>query len=87
MSKTFYAQKDALGFPIPGTMMSNKTVPSVKNIVEIDISTNVSTPKLHPEKLRYFVRLDKSGNILPNSLIISLTRPKGNNIVEFKIPS
>ena len=57
MAKKFYAQKDALGFPIPGTMMSNEIVPA--DLVEIPTSTTVSY-KAHPEKLRYFVRRDKN---------------------------
>jgi hypothetical protein len=82
MAKKFYAQKDALGFPIPGTMMSNDTVPA--DLVEIPTSAPVSY-KAHPEKLRYFVRRDKNNQIIPNSLIISLKEPKGN-VLEFRLP-
>lgn len=83
MSKKFYAQKDFLGFPIPGTMMSNVTVPS--SSVEIPTTTAV-TYKEHPHKLRYFVRLDKKGNILPNSLIVTLKKPSGL-VLEFRLPA
>ena len=38
----------------------------------------------HPEKLRYFVRKDKKGNIIPNSLIISFKKPAGDTF-EFKL--
>ena len=83
MSKKFYAQKDVLGFPIPGTMMSNDTVPTVS----IEIPTTTETVyKAHPEGLRYFVRRDKKNNIIPNSLIISLKQPKGN-VLEFRLPA
>jgi hypothetical protein len=77
----FYAQKDALGYPIPGTLMSAEKVPS--NSVEIQ-ATDVVSSKVHPEKLRYFVRKDKKGNIIPNSLIISLKKPTGS-VYEFKL--
>lgn len=83
MAKKFYAQKDALGFPIPGTMMSNSIVPSVS----IEIPTTTASPsKAHPEGLRYFVRRDKKNQIIPNSLIISKNTPKGN-VLEFRLPA
>jgi hypothetical protein len=77
----FYAQKDALGYPIPGTMMSADKVPATS--IEIPAEDVVSS-KVHPEKLRYFVRKDKSGKIIPNSLIISLKKPAGS-VYEFKL--
>jgi hypothetical protein len=77
----FYAQKDALGYPIPGTMMSAAKVPATS--IEIPAEDVVSS-KVHPEKLRYFVRKDKSGKIIPNSLIISLKKPTGL-VYEFKL--
>lgn len=86
MAKRFYAQKDALGFPIPSTMMSGTKVPA--NLIEIP-AENVEPPAgqyviEHPAKLRYFVRRDKKGNIIPNSLIISTKKPAGSTY-EFKI--
>lgn len=86
MSKKFYAQKDALGWPIPGTMMSGAKVPA--NLIEIP-AANVAAGAgqvevAHPGNLRYFVRKDKSGNIIPNSLIISLKKPAGD-VYEFKL--
>lgn len=78
MAKKFYAQKDALGFPIPGTMMSTTgKVPA--DSLEIPSAVAVEA---HPAGLRYFVRRDKKGNIIPNSLIASLKKPAGN-VVEF----
>jgi hypothetical protein len=77
----FYAQKDALGYPIPGTMMSAVKVPATS--IEIPAEDVVSS-KVHPEKLRYFVRKDKSGKIISNSLIISLKKPSGS-VYEFKL--
>lgn len=85
MAKKFYAQKDALGFPIPGTMMSADVVPV--NSVEIPPTELVpvwNQVQIKRGDLRYFVRKDVKGNIIPNSLIISLKRPKGL-VYEFKI--
>jgi hypothetical protein len=86
MAKKYYAQKDALGWPIPGTMMSGAKVPA--NLLEIP-AANVAPGAgqlavSHPEKLRYFVRKDKKGNIIPNTLIISLKKPEGD-VYEFKL--
>ena len=86
MAKKFYAQKDALGWPIPGTMMSGAKVPA--NLLEIP-AVNVApgagqVAVSHPDKLRYFVRKDKKGNIIPNTLIISLKKPEGD-LYEFKL--
>lgn len=63
----FYAQTDALGFPIPGIMMSAKKVPAQSNIIEI---TKEMTLPVHPKGLRYYIRLDEKGQILANSLFI-----------------
>ncbi len=86
MTKKFYAQKDALGWPIPSTMMSGTKVPV--NLIEIpaqDVTAGAGeTVIIHPSKLRYFVRKDEKGNIIPNSLIISLKKPAGN-VYEFKL--
>jgi len=86
MAKKFYAQKDALGWPIPGTMMSGSKVPA--NLLEIPAADVVAgagqVVVYHPGKLRYFIRKDKKGNIIPNSLIISLQKPKGD-VYEFKL--
>lgn len=79
MAKKFYAQKDALGFPIPGTMMST-TGDIPEDSIEIPSANPPAEP--HPGNLRYFVRRDKKGNILPNSLIVSIKKPSGN-VVEF----
>jgi len=68
MNKKFYAQKDALGFPIVGTMMSGASVPNQKNLIEIKAGLGLGT---HPQKFKYYVRKDKTGNILPNSLFTS----------------
>jgi hypothetical protein len=79
----FYAQKDGNGYPIPGTMMSvDGIIPAVSNIIAIPAS-DVSSTKTHPIGLRYFVRKDAVGNIIPNSLIISFEKPSGS-VYEFK---
>jgi hypothetical protein len=86
MAKKFYAQKDDLGFPIPGTMMSGTKVP--QNLIEIpaqNVTAGVGETEVkHPGKLRYFVRRDVKGNIIPNSLIISYKKPTGL-VYEFKL--
>lgn len=70
MSKKFYAQTDALGFPIPGTMMSASEVPAVANIIEISLEPGVTVfEKAHPAGLRFYVSVDDSGKILANSLV------------------
>jgi hypothetical protein len=79
----FYAQKDGNGYPIPGTMMSVEgVIPAVSNIISIPAS-DVSSTKTHPIGLRYFVRKDAVGNIIPNSLVISFEKPAGL-VYEFK---
>lgn len=84
----FYAQEDKYGYPIPGTMQAtNKTVatvPARTNIVTIPAQDVVST-KVHPKGLRFFVRKDRSGNIIPNSLFISTKAPSTGLYYEFKI--
>ncbi len=70
----YYAQKDALGFPIPGTMMGTTgKVPADS----LEISSNTVLPT-HPDGLKYVVRVNKKGAIIPNSLVAVLTVPKGN---------
>lgn len=85
MAKKYYAQRDHLGFPIPGTMMSGTKVP--ENLIEIpaeNVTPGVGETEVkHPGKLRYFVRRDAKGNIIPNSLIISYKKPAGL-VYEFK---
>ena len=76
MVKKYYAQKDALGFPIPGTMMSGSVVPKVANIIEISLDSSITHfDRPHPKGLRYFVSVDKNGNIIPNSLVSAYSYP------------
>ena len=86
MAKKFYAQRDALGYPIPGTMMSGTKVP--ENLIEIpaeNVTAEVGEVIVkHPGKIRYFVRRDNKGFIIPNSLIVSYEKPKGL-VYEFKL--
>lgn len=85
MATTYYAQDDKYGYPIPGTMMSTKgSVPAKTNIVTIP-AQDVSSTKVHPKGFRFFVRKDKSGNIIPNSLIVSYKAPTSGLYYEFKI--
>lgn len=84
MSKTFYAQPDAYGWPIPGTMMAADKVPDTSVVIP-DVPAGILGPR-RPNGLRYFVRLDKRGKIIPNSLIVSLKRPSGN-VIEFALNS
>lgn len=89
MVKKFYAQKDALGFPIPGTMMSvvaPANIPANSVLIPAQDVTagNGQTVVAQPSGLRYFVRKDSKGAIIPNSLIISLKKPSGS-VYEFKL--
>lgn len=92
MARKYYAQKDELGFPIPSTMMSVETplykLPEEDNIVEIPAETKEVLPgqteTKHPGGLRYFVRKDQKGTIIPNSLLISYKKPEGL-VYEFKL--
>ena len=89
MAKKFYAQKDALGFPIPGTMMSVSGATNIPKDSILIPAQNVAAGGgqavvSQPSGLRYFVRKDKTGNIIPNSLTISLEKPQGS-VYEFKV--
>lgn len=84
MAKKFYAQTDALGFPIPGTMMSASEVPAVDNILEI--TTEMHLPA-HPGGLFYYIRLDEKGAILPNSLFIHYGPLEETDIVSLQQPN
>lgn len=84
---TFYAQEDKLGYPIPGTMMSVEdgvTAPAKSNLVTIPAQDVVST-RVHPKGLRFFVRKDEVGNIIPNSLFIGTKAPSSGLFYEFKL--
>ena len=89
MAKKFYAQKDALGFPIPGTMMSVTAPANIPADSVLIPAENVTpgggqTVVSQPSGLRYFVRKDSKGNIVPNTLTISLKKPAGS-VYEFKL--
>lgn len=79
MAKKFYAQKDALGYPVPGTLMSVEASSAIPaNTLEIPAENKLtSPPNVRKNAMRYFVRRDKKGNIIPNSLIASIKRPSG----------
>ena len=79
MTKKFYAKKDSLGFPVPGTMMSATKIPSQNNVIEIKDGMGLGK---HPQKFKYYVRKDRNGNILPNSLFISHTKQDSNNTID-----
>ena len=86
----YYAQKDNTGFPIPGTMMSvpsGNAIPT--NSISIDtylfpVSEEVANRVYHPEGVRYFVRVNKQGLVIPNTLISGTRAPKGL-VREFKL--
>jgi hypothetical protein len=89
MAKKFYAQKDALGFPIPGTMMSvtapvNIPADSILIPAENVTAGGGKSVVKQPSGLRYFVRRDSKGGIVPNTLTISLKKPAGS-VYEFKL--
>lgn len=79
MARKYYAQIDKDGYPIPGTLMSiasNYKVPV--GTVEIPAADTITVPpNVRKAGIRYFVRHDQTGNIIPNSLIASLKRPSG----------
>ena len=89
MAKKFYAQKDYLGFPIPGTMMSVDTPRNIPadtiSIPAQDVTAGGGQVVVkQPSGLRYFVRRDSKGAIIPNTLTISLKKPAGS-VYEFKL--
>ena len=90
MARKFYAQKDALGFPVPGTLQSTTLRKLPSDTIEIPsqdvVGSEGQTVIQHPNRLRFFVRKDKKGNIIPNSLIISLKKPQGL-VYEFRLIS
>ena len=79
VTKKFYAQKDYLGYPIPGTMMSiSSEQPVPVDTLEIPAADTITSPvNIRENGMRYFVRKDKNGKIIPNSLIASLKKPAG----------
>lgn len=79
MARKYYAQIDALGFPIPGTLMSvGASDPIPVGCIEIPAEDRLTSPEnVHPEQIRYYVRHDGKGAIIPNSLIMSIKRPEG----------
>lgn len=78
MAKKFYAQIDGDGYPIPGTLQSTTLGAVPANTLEIPAQEQLTSPEnVRSAKMRYYVRHDKNGNIIPNSLIASIKRPKG----------
>jgi hypothetical protein len=79
VTKKFYAQKDYLGYPIPGTMQSiSPEQPVPVGTLEIPAADTITSPvNIRENGMRYFVRKDKNGKIIPNSLIASLKKPAG----------
>lgn len=79
VTKKFYAQKDYLGYPIPGTMQSiSAEQPVPVDTVEIPAADTITSPQnIRKNTMRYFVRKDRNGKIIANSLIASLKKPAG----------
>jgi hypothetical protein len=79
VTKKFYAQKDYLGYPIPGTMQSISAEQQVPiGTIEIPAANTITNPEnVRKNQMRYFVRKDITGNIIANSLIASLNKPSG----------
>lgn len=75
----YYAQQDYLGYPIPGTMMAVKSTADVPANTQIIVpgAPLSPPPPAHPAGLKFYVRLDKAGNVVPNSLIATQKRPSG----------
>jgi len=89
MARTFYAQEDKYGFPLPGTMMSTLgVVPNKTNIVTLpaaDTSVGGGTLVLHPKGFKFFIKKDVKGNIIPNSLIRAFIKPSVGLWYEWKL--
>ena len=85
--KKYFAKKGSNGFPVPGTMMGyDKDMSCHCDMVQIlpkvpPIADN-QYRSYDPAGFRYFVRVDCSGNIIPNSLFRTKDRPSGS-VVEF----
>ena len=79
VTKKFYAQKDYLGYPIPGTMQSiSPEQPVPVGTLEIPAADTITSPvNIRENGMRYFVRKDRNGKIIPNSLIASIKKPAG----------
>lgn len=84
----YFAQKSEDGYPIPSTMMGFKVAPPAGTLVEIPAANTTvgsgQTVKKPNSGLRYFVRRDARGNIIPNSLMTTIDKPKGL-VYEFKV--
>jgi hypothetical protein len=79
ITRKFYAQKDYLGYPIPGTMQSIAAEQPVPvGTIQIPAADTITNPEnIRKNQMRYFVRKDITGNIIANSLIASLNKPSG----------
>lgn len=64
----FYTQKDGLGFPVLGTLMSAEEVPATDNVIEVKPFMGLGQ---HPQGFKYYVRKNQEGGILVNSLFVS----------------
>lgn len=86
-SLKYFAQKSEDGYPIPSTMMGFKETPAA-DLIEIPAQDTVAAPGQTVKKpasgLRYFVRRDAQGKIIPNSLITGTKKPQGL-VYEFKV--
>lgn len=87
-TNTYYAQIDLLGYPIPGTLQSTpySKIPIGTVLIPaanvVPSGGQVVVP--HKGGLRYFVRHDKIGKIISNSLIMSIKKPDGL-VYEFQL--
>ena len=81
--KRYYALKDALGFPIPGTVRGYDKDPCRCELVELRLptdepSTGDAERRFQPSGLHYYYQVDRSCcNVVPNSLIATKQRPRG----------
>lgn len=82
--KQYFALKDSLGYPIPGTMQGFNIDPCKCELVELkavpDEPGDIDIRQYHPQGLHYYYLLDKDCKVVPNSLVISKKRPKGRYI-------
>lgn len=86
-TRKFYAQADKFGYPIPGTLQSNTLGKVPQDNIEIpaaNTSVGGGTEVKHSGGIRYFVRRKATGEIIPNSLFVSIKQPTGL-VYEFKV--
>ena len=78
----YFATKDSLGFPTPGTLRGYLKDPCKCELIEIPggevVEPADEDKRYHPNGLHYFYQVTgPCCDVLPNSLIATTRRPKG----------